>query len=145
MKLNPWAIALTAITALVGGFVAYNAIVDDASDSQAQLNDAMSDLNDRIEEQKQKKEELAQTTAENLGKVDAEIDKTEDYIAELDRLTDANGKVEKGQEDRANALANLINNVIPGAIEMHEREGESYVKLADNIKVCFSKRRRKQL
>lgn len=134
MKLNPWAIALTAITALVGGFVAYNAIVDDASDSQAQLNAAMSDLNDRIEEQKQKKEELAQTTAENLGKVDAEIDKTEDYIAELDRLTDANGKVEKGQEDRANALANLINNVIPGAIEMHEREGESYVKLADNIK-----------
>ena len=134
MKLNPWAIALTAITALVGGFVAYNAIVDDASDSQAQLNDAMSDLNDRIEEQKQKKEELAQTTAENLGKVDAEIDKTEDYIAELDRLTDANGKVEKGQEDRANALANSINNVIPGAIEMHEREGESYAKLADNIK-----------
>lgn len=134
MALTPWGAALAAVTAIAGAFVIYNAVTDDASDSQAQLNDAMSDLNDRIEEQKQKKEELAQTTAENLGKVDAEIDKTEDYIAELDRLTDANGKVEKGQEDRANALANLINNVIPGAIEMHEREGESYVKLADNIK-----------
>ena len=134
MALTPWGAALAAVTAIAGAFVIYNAVTDDASDSQAQLNDAMSDLNDRIEEQKQKKEELAQTTAENLGKVDAEIDKTEDYIAELDRLTDANGKVEKGQEDRANALANLINNVIPGAIEMHEREGESYAKLADNIK-----------
>ena len=134
MALTPWGAALAAVTAIAGAFVIYNAVTDDASDSQAQLNDSMSDLNDRIEEQKQKKEELAQTTAENLGKVDAEIDKTEDYIAELDRLTDANGKVEKGQEDRANALANLINNVIPGAIEMHEREGESYVKLADNIK-----------
>lgn len=134
MALTPWGAALAAVTAIAGAFVIYNAVTDDASDSQAQLNDAMSDLNDRIEEQKQKKEELAQTTAENIGKVDAEIDKTEDYIAELDRLTDANGKVEKGQEDRANALANLINNVIPGAIEMHEREGESYVKLADNIK-----------
>lgn len=134
MALTPWGAALAAVTAIAGAFVIYNAVTDDASDSQAQLNDAMSDLNDRIEEQKQKKEELAQTTAENLGKVDAEIDKTEDYIAELDRLTDANGKVEKGQEDRANALANLINNVIPGAIEMHEREGESYVKLTDNIK-----------
>lgn len=134
MALTPWGAALAAVTAIAGAFVIYNAVTDDASDSQAQLNDAMSDLNDRIEEQKQKKEELAQTTAENLGKVDAEIDKTEDYIAELDRLTDANGKVEKGQEDRANALANLINNVIPGAIEIHEREGESYVKLADNIK-----------
>lgn len=134
MALTPWGAALAAVTAIAGAFVIYNAVTDDASDSQAQLNDAMSDLNDRIEEQKQKKEELAQTTAENLGKVDAEIDKTEDYIAELDRLTDANGKVEKGQEDRANALANLINNVIPGAIEMHEREGESYVKLADNVK-----------
>ena len=134
MALTPWGAALAAVTAIAGAFVIYNAVTDDASDSQAQLNDAMSDLNDRIEEQKQKKEELAQTTAENLGKVDAEIDKTEDYIAELDRLTDANGKVEKGQEDRANALANLIKNVIPGAIEMHEREGESYVKLADNIK-----------
>ena len=134
MALTPWGAALAAVTAIAGAFVIYNAVTDDASDSQAQLNAAMSDLNDRIEEQKQKKEELAQTTAENLGKVDAEIDKTEDYIVELDRLTDANGKVEKGQEDRANALANLINNVIPGAIEMHEREGESYVKLADNIK-----------
>lgn len=134
MALTPWGAALAAVTAIAGAFVIYNAVTDDASDSQAQLNDAMSDLNDKIEEQKQKKEELAQTTAENLGKVDAEIDKTEDYIAELDRLTDANGKVEKGQEDRANALANLINNVIPGAIEMHEREGESYAKLADNIK-----------
>ena len=134
MALTPWGAALAAVTAIAGAFVIYNAVTDDASDSQAQLNDAMSDLNDRIEEQKQKKEELAQTTSENLGKVEAEIDKTEDYIAELDRLTDANGKVEKGQEDRANALANLINNVIPGAIEMHEREGESYVKLADNIK-----------
>jgi TP901 family phage tail tape measure protein len=134
MALTPWGAALAAVTAIAGAFVIYNAVTDDASDSQAQLNAAMSDLNDRIEEQKQKKEELAQTTAENLGKVDAEIDKTEDYIAELDRLTDANGKVEKGQEDRANALANLINNVIPGAIEMHEREGEGYVKLADNIK-----------
>ena len=134
MALTPWGAALAAVTAIAGAFVIYNAVTDDASDSQAQLNDAMSDLNDRIEEQKQKKEELAQTTAESLGKVDAEIDKTEDYIAELDRLTDANGKVEKGQEDRANALANLINNVIPGAIEMHEQEGESYAKLADNIK-----------
>lgn len=134
MALTPWGAALAAVTAIAGAFVIYNAVTDDASDSQAQLNDAMSDLNDRIEEQKQKKEELAQTTAENLGKVDTEIDKTEDYIAELDRLTDANGKVEKGQEDRANALANLINNVIPGAIEMHEREGESYAELADDIK-----------
>lgn len=134
MALTPWGAALAAVTAIAGAFVIYNAVTDDATDSQAQLNDSMSDLNDRIEEQKQKKEELAQTTGENLGKVDAEIDKTEDYIAELDRLTDANGKVEKGQEDRANALANLINNVIPGAIEMHEREGESYAKLADNIK-----------
>lgn len=134
MALTPWGAALAAVTAIAGAFVIYNAVTDDATDSQAQLNDSMSDLNDRIEEQKQKKEELAQTTGENLGKVDAEIDKTEDYIAELDRLTDANGKVEKGREDRANALANLINNVIPGAIEMHEREGESYAKLADNIK-----------
>lgn len=134
MALTPWGAALAAVTAIAGAFVVYNAVTDDATDSQAQLNDSMSDLNDRIEEQKQKKEELAQTTGENLGKVDAEIAKTEDYIAELDRLTDANGKVEKGQEDRANALASLINNVIPGAIEMHEREGESYAKVADNIK-----------
>ena len=142
MALTPWGAALAAVTAIAGAFVIYNAVTDDATDSQAQLNDSMSDLNDRIEEQKQKREELAQTTGENLGKVDAEIDKTEDYIAELDRLTDANGKVEKGQEDRANALADLINNVIPGAIEMHEREGESYAKLADNIKdMLFQKKK----
>lgn len=133
MALTPWGAALAAVTAIAGAFVIYNSVTDDASDSQAQLNDAMSDLNDRIEEQKQKKEELAQTTAENLGKVDAEIDKTEDYIAELDQLTDANGRVQEGQEGRATALAELINSVIPGAIEMHDREGESYVRLADNI------------
>lgn len=142
MALTPWGAALAAVTAIAGAFVIYNAVTDDASDSQAQLNDAMSDLNDRIEEQKQKKEELAQTTAENLGKVDAEIDKTEDYISELRSLTDENGKVKEGYEDRASAIANLINNVIPGAIEMNEREGDSYVKLADNIEeMLFQKRK----
>lgn len=67
MKLNPWAIALTAITALVGGFVAYNAIVDDASDSQAQLSDSIKELNDDLEAQKQQQEELAQARESNLS------------------------------------------------------------------------------
>lgn len=68
MALTPWGAALAAVTAIAGAFVIYNAVTDDASDSQAQLNAAMSDLNDRIEEQKQKRKSLHRPQQKILAK-----------------------------------------------------------------------------
>lgn len=142
MKLNPWAIALTAITALVGGFVAYNAIVDDASDSQAQLSDSIKELNDDLEAQKQQQEELAQTRESNLSSVNAEIGATEDYISELQGLIDANGKVKDGYEQRAQFLAEQINSVIPNAISLAKDEAGVYIEVADSIdQLIFAKKK----
>lgn len=142
MKLNPWAIALTAITALVGGFVAYNAIVDDASDSQAQLSDSIKELNDDLEVQKQQQEELAQTRESNLSSVNAEIGATEDYISELQGLIDANGKVKDGYEQRAQFLAEQINSVIPNAISLAKDEAGVYIEVADSIdQLIFAKKK----
>lgn len=142
MKLNPWAIALTAITALVGGFVAYNAIVDDASDSQAQLSDSIKELNDDLEVQKQQQEELAQTRESNLSSVNAEIGATEDYISELQGLIDANGKVKDGYEQRAQFLAEQINSVIPNAISLAKDEAGVYIEVVDSIdQLIFAKKK----
>lgn len=142
IKLNPWAIALTAITALVGGFVAYNAIVDDASDSQAQLSDSIKELNDDLEAQKQQQEELAQTRESNLSSVNAEIGATEDYISELQGLIDANGKVKDGYEQRAQFLAEQINSVIPNAISLAKDETGAYIEVADSIdQLIFAKKK----
>lgn len=142
MKLNPWAIALTAITALVGGFVAYNAIVDDASDSQAQLSDSIKELNDDLEAQKQQQEELAQTRESNISSVNAEIGATEDYISELQGLIDANGKVKDGYEQRAQFLAEQINSVIPNAISLAKDEAGVYIEVADSIdQLIFAKKK----
>ena len=142
MKLNPWAIALTAITALVGGFVAYNAIVDDASDSQAQLSDSIKELNDDLEAQKQQQEELAQARESNLSSVNAEIGATEDYISELQGLIDANGKVKDGYEQRAQFLAEQINSVIPNAISLAKDEAGVYIEVADSIdQLIFAKKK----
>ena len=142
MKLNPWAIALTAIAALVGGFVAYNAIIDDASDSQAQLSDSIKELNDDLEAQKQRQEELAQTRESNLSSVNAEIGATEDYISELQGLIDANGKVKDGYEQRAQFLAEQINSVIPNAISLAKDEAGVYIEIADSIdQLIFAKKK----
>ena len=142
MALTPWGAALAAVTAIAGAFVIYNAVTDDASDSQAQLSDSIKELNDDLEAQKQQQEELAQTRESNLSSVNAEIGATEDYISELQGLIDANGKVKDGYEQRAQFLAEQINSVIPNAISLAKDEAGVYIDVADSIdQLIFAKKK----
>lgn len=142
MALTPWGAALAAVTAIAGAFVIYNAVTDDASDSQAQLSDSIKELNDDLEAQKQQQEELAQTRESNLSSVNAEIGATEDYISELQGLIDANGKVKDGYEQRAQFLAEQINSVIPNAISLAKDEAGVYIEVADSIdQLIFAKKK----
>lgn len=142
MALTPWGAALAAVTAIAGAFVIYNAVTDDASDSQAQLSDSIKELNDDLEAQKQQQEELAQTRESNLSSVNAEIGATEDYISELQGLIDANGKVKDGYEQRAQFLAEQINSVIPNAISLAKDEAGVYIEVAASIdQLIFAKKK----
>lgn len=142
MALPPWGAALAAVTAIAGAFVIYNAVTDDASDSQAQLSDSIKELNDDLEAQKQQQEELAQARESNLSSVNAEIGATEDYISELQGLIDANGKVKDGYEQRAQFLAEQINSVIPNAISLAKDEAGVYIEVADSIdQLIFAKKK----
>lgn len=142
MALTPWGAALAAVTAIAGAFVIYNAVTDDASDSQAQLSDSIKELNDDLEAQKQQQEELAQARESNLSSVNAEIGATEDYISELQGLIDANGKVKDGHEQRAQFLAEQINSVIPNAISLAKDEAGVYIEVADSIdQLIFAKKK----
>ena len=142
MALTPWGAALAAVTAIAGAFVIYNAVTDDASDSQAQLSDSIKELNDDLEAQKQQQEELAQARESNLSSVNAEIGATEDYISELQGLIDANGKVKDGYEQRAQFLAEQINSVIPNAISLAKDEAGVYIEVADSIdQLIFAKKK----
>lgn len=142
MALTPWGAALAAVTAIAGAFVIYNAVTDDASDSQAQLSDSIKELNDDLEAQKQQQEELAQARESNLSSVNAEIGATEDYISELQGLIDANGKVKDGYEQRAQFLVEQINSVIPNAISLAKDEAGVYIEVADSIdQLIFAKKK----
>ena len=142
MALTPWGAALAAVTAIAGAFVIYNAVTDDASDSQAQLSDSIKELNDDLEAQKQQQEELAQTRESNLSSINAEIGATEDYISELQGLIDANGKVKDGYEQRAQFLAEQINSVIPNAISLAKDEAGVYIEVADSVdQLIFAKKK----
>ena len=49
-------------------------------------------------------------------------------------MIDANGKVKEGQEGRVKVLVDDISNVLPNVIELNEKEGDTYLTIADNLK-----------
>ena len=59
---------------------------------------------------------LQESSAQSMSQVQSEMGLVEQYVAELQSITDANGRVTEGYEQRAKYLADYINNQVPGAV-----------------------------
>ena len=130
---GPIGLAVTAIAAVTGGILAYNAISGKGQTETERLGSRIKELNKTLDEQKAKQDELAGTRADSVSGVNAEIDATEGYISELRRITDENGRVKEGYEERARVLSEQINSVIPGAIAANADEAGSIYQISDAI------------
>lgn len=84
---------------------------------------------------------LQDAAAESLAGFNAEMGVIDQYVAELESITDANGRVKEGYEARAAYLADYINSKVPGAVSASESEAGAIYSVSDALDELIFKRK----
>lgn len=138
---SPMGVAALAAAGVTAGIIALSlASKNNASDLEKNKK-AIEEFTEELEESQKIRDAIEERRQEALETSFAEIDNTERQISSLEELVDANGKVKEGYEDKAAALAEQINSVIPNAISMTEDENGAYLKVADSIDLMIAKKK----
>lgn len=138
---SPMGVAALAAAGVTAGIIALSlASKNNASDLEKNKK-AIEEFTEELEESQKIRDAIEERRQEALETSFAEIDNTERQISSLEELVDANGKVKEGYEDKAAALAEQINSVIPNAISMTEDESGAYLKVADSIDLMIAKKK----
>lgn len=131
---TPTGLATTAIVALTTAYAAnYIATVKEKA--------ALGGLREEVERQKESINKLQETRNNSLSSSLGEIETTQKLADELRKITDENGKVKKGYEDRANTIIGILNKALGTEYTMTGNVIDKYQELKQNIdKLIASKK-----
>lgn len=118
MTANPIGTIVVAAAALVGAMYAIKAATGDAAKAQYELSDSQKEalkssqeITDTLAEERQAREEA-------IGSIDREYNKYSSLLSELQSITDANGQVKAGYEERAKVTLGNCQKRLVTEIEM---------------------------
>ena len=138
---GPVGIAAAAIGVLAAGVVAYSLATDDSMKAEKEAREKREKLIESIEEEKEAVLDIKEARQKAIDEAAKEISTVESQIETLQGLIDADGKVKKGQEGRAKVLSDMINDVLPDTITWNEKEGDTYLDIADNLKEVIKQKK----
>ncbi len=138
---GPMGVAALAVAGVTAGIVALSLATDEVAKAEKEEREAREKFIKSIERENEKIEEIRKTKEESLSIAENEISTIENQIRVLEDLVDADGKVKEGQEGRAKVLAEEINSVIPNAITLSEKEGDTYLTTAENLEKLIKQKR----
>lgn len=137
----PLGLLIAGAAALTIGLVSLLSATEEESEGMREFRKRLEETTDSINQQEEARKSMKETAQESINQSLSEMDYTESLIRQLQQLCDANGQVKDGYENRAKALAEQINSVIPNAISLTEKEGQAYVQTADNLDLLMEKKR----
>lgn len=129
-SLNPYVVA----TAAIMGLVAAIAIL------KVQAN-SFDGLKEKVEDQKKSWEELKKARQDSLDTSTGEISVLQAEADELRNITDENGKVKEGYENRAQYILNELNSALGTEYKMNDGIISQYQDLKDNIDQLIAKKK----
>ena len=134
MTANPIGTIVVAAAALVGAMYAIKAATGDAAKAQYELSDSQKEalkssqeITDTIAEERQAREEA-------IGSIDREYNKYSSLLSELQSITDANGQVKAGYEERAKVITGELSEALGTEIEMTDGVIQKYGETVEAIK-----------
>lgn len=134
MNANPIGLTVTALVALTAGMAAYLLITDDTKEAVWELNKEQKEMIDSCDEVTQAMKESHESREKNIQSIDLEYDKYEKLLAELRSVTDENGKVKEGYEDRAKIITGQLSEALGVEIEMQDGVIQKYQETVEAIK-----------
>lgn len=131
---NPIGIVTIAIGSLIAAYTAHHIAV-------TQEKASLGGLREEVEKQNNTWKELKDTRESALSSSMSEIKTYETLVNELKQITDENGNVKQGYEDRAQTILNILNNALETEYKMTGNVISQYQELKNNIdKVIASKK-----
>lgn len=119
---NPIGLAVTAVAALTAGLVAYKVITDEASEKTYKLSNGEKELLNSCNDLTASLNDQRSAREKNVQSIDMEYDGYQSLLSELQSITDENGKVKAGYEERAKVIAGELSDAL--GMEISYIEGE---------------------
>lgn len=130
---NPILLAVAAAAGLATAIVTLTRDTENYMTSSQEFAARVDETTEAINSQAEAYDSVAAASSESMAAIQTEMGLVEQYVAELQSITDANGRVKDGYEQRAAYLADYINNKVPGAVTASGQEADATYKLADAI------------
>ena len=131
---NPINLTSIAIGSLIATYTAHHIAV-------TQEKASLEGLREEVENQSQSWKSLAETRNETLSGNLAEIENTSELADELKKITEENGKVKEGYEDRAQVILNQLNSALGTEYSLNGNIIAQYQELKNNIDQIIEKKK----
>ena len=138
---NPFALVAGLVAGLGVALFSLANSAQDASKNMSELDKLHNQMAESIKGHKESWEELLKTQQESINNGMTEMSHIESLVGELDRLTDANGKVKEGYEGRAQFITGQLASAL--GIEISYQDGiiQGYQKIRENIDQTIEKKK----
>lgn len=135
---NPAGLVVAAIAGLTAGFVALSAVLNQNESDQKKVTNALKEYDEAMKEADETRQEYLD---ENMN----EVQNYRDLYDELINLTDENGKVKAGYEERAQFIATTLNDALGTEIQMTDGVVQNYKDMQTEIANVIKSKRAKVL
>lgn len=126
MNANPVGLIVAGVAALTTALIVFSKQSDSSSKALKEVNKTIDDYNE-------KQKELSKQKDETLSKGLQEVYHYQNLYEELQKITDENGKVKKGYEERANVIAGQLSEALGTEIKITDGVIEKYQGLKKEI------------
>ena len=133
-SLNPFALLVAGITAVIGLTAAFVA-------ANSQIGEALKKTVEEADAQQKSWKDLKQARQEALEANGKEIAVTQKLADELKQITDENGKVKEGYENRAKYILGELNKALGTEYTMNGNIIQNYKDITDNIDKVIAKKK----
>lgn len=141
MNANPIGLLITAVGALTAGVAAYCLTQEGTLSAGERITQQFDEQIALIDENSQSWQELQKAQEEQMEAGLNEIGHTQQLWEELKKITDENGRVKQGYEDRAGFIVNQLSEALGLEIEMNDGVIEGYKDVAKSIDDVIEKKK----
>ena len=141
MKVSPIGLVTTAVIGLTAAASAYNGVLEVQAEKEYGLTDAENDQIKTHEELYNTYSQVHSAREEAINDITSEFAYYDKLIKELQNITDENGKVKAGYEDRAQYIIGVIEKQTGSEIEMTDGVIQKYGDLMDTIDEVMNKKK----
>lgn len=141
MKLNPFALVASLVVGLGTALISFANSTQNAEKKSSEFMKTMEKESKAIDENKEAWEDLNKTRQETVDKGLTEMSYYERLADELDQITDKNGKVKEGYEQRASFITTELSKALGIEIKLQDGVVQGYAKIRESIDKTIEKKK----